>query len=438
MGCALCAEWAENLSKFPNVDVKVNDINDENQEIRWPKKINNYIADERNDGLDTKHKPESVGKAAKAGKPHGAESGQHHNGKNDMAVDGYDDMDTKHRWDSTGEATEAGKRHRAKSWQHFNAKNGIAVKGNDGMDTKHKCDSVGKATKAGKRQGGKSGQHLNGKSDMAVERNDNMVTKHKSDSGGKAAEAETHFLPKWRNNVKSAPPPMKLNDKSSLDVKPKGNWRNASLTKKMQERRDHPDERDEFVVVGVQNERQAEVYINAIQGNTADQIAEAFHAVESILVTGTDTIDELERQGNVIKRANDDIHIADRDINDTKFRLKGMQSLGNKLANIMFRKPPHPTSAQVYKPDNEDKGLKRCSTTPIKLPSRRDLNNEDWINAGMEKLYDALEEVEREEKVIEIKLIQQEGAIGQLDENIDHIEDKIAQNTKLMSSMTRK
>jgi len=410
MGLGLCSDCVVNLSKFPNINLGVADLDDENNEMHWkePEKIKNDKADERNDDSDIKHKLDSGGKAAKAGKRHRAESGQHLNVKNDMAVEGNNDMETKPKSDSEGKAAKAGNHHRSKSGQHLNAKNDMAVQGNDGMDTKHKWDAAKVQTRPRART---------------------------QPNPFKETRPRARTQP---NAFKTAPVLPKLNEKSSLETKPTGNWRHQSLATKMKERRNNPNQRDEFAGEGIQEEQQAKVYMDAVQDNTVDQITETFQDLESIIQKEVLTMDELKRQAIVIQDANDDIHAADNDINETNHRLHGMISLGNKLANIMFRKPLHTKSPQVYDEGNEHRGWERSSTTPIKLPSCRNENKSDWINKGVDKLLDLLEVVEYKEIDLGHELEKQEGAIQHLDENIEHIEDKIAQNTKLMSRMTRK
>jgi len=277
------------------------------------------------------------------------------------------------------------------------------------------------------------------KNDMADDGNDDMDTRDKSDRIRNAPKSGEQCRVNTGEHLRQKGAP-ELRKYRSLDIR-STEKSYKSLATKMAERRNNPKQRDEFAVEGVNAEHEAKSYMTAVQNNTIDQLKETFTTVESIIVKETDTMEELKRQGNVVEQANQDIHDTEKDINDTNWRLKGMESLSNKLANIMFRKKPlHFTSAQIYVPQKNKLGIgyRRSVTVPIELPSQTSMDKSEWISTGVDQLCHLLEEVEHKEIELAHELENQEEAMHQLDENMDHIEKKITNQTKVMSSMTKK
>jgi len=273
------------------------------------------------------------------------------------------------------------------------------------------------------------------KTDMVDDGDDDQDTQDRSYRIIKAAKTRERLMVKTVNHLRVTRGPVlpKPNERSAIKPTVKS-WCQKSLAEKMAERRNNPNPRNEFTVEGVKGEREAKSYMNALQKNSAAQITETFETLESMIQKETDTLVELKRQGKVVKQANRDILAAEKDISDTNYRLKGMQSVGNKLANIIFGKP---SSAPIYVSDDElDIGYRRSSSTPIKLPSRVGSKSE-WINDGIDQLCHLLDIVEHKEIELGYELEKEEEAMNRLDQNMDHIEEKITNQSKLMKSMTR-
>lgn len=280
------------------------------------------------------------------------------------------------------------------------------------------------------------------KLDNVGDGNDDIDTNDKWDKVIRAAEGENPFRAKKSQQLqgKEISRPPNLQKTSSVELKPTAkSWRKKSLVEKLAERRNNSNLRDEFAVEGLEGERVAKLYMKTLEDNTVNQLTETFEDVEAIVTLEIETMKELKRQHNVVNRANRDLHVAEKDINDTNHRLKGMKSVGNKIANIMFRKPSHCVTAEIYESDNEsDTGIMRSSTAPIKLPSQRGKNKSKWIEEGVDQLCHLLEVVEQNEMEMGHELEKQEEAMHRLDENMGHIENKIEHQNKLMRNLTRK
>jgi len=280
------------------------------------------------------------------------------------------------------------------------------------------------------------------KCDNVGDGNDDIDTNDKSDSVIKAAEAGNPFRAKTSQHLqaKKASGLPKNSPSSSLEIKPTAkSWRKKSLAEKMAEIQNNFNLRDEFALKGLEGERVAKLYMKTLEDNTVDQLTETFEDVVAIVTLETETMGELQRQRKVVKQANRDLHATEKDINDTTHRLKGMKSIGNKFVNMMFRKPSHYASAQIFDSDTElDTGIKHSSTVPIKLPSQRGKNKAAWIEEGVDQLCHLLDVVEQKEIEMGHELEKQEEALHRLDQNMDHIEIKIEHQNKLMTSLTRK
>jgi len=231
-------------------------------------------------------------------------------------------------------------------------------------------------------------------------------------------------------------PRLKLTSKSA-PVTPRGRGgfhRNLSLREKMLERSSNPFH-DEFV----EEEHEAELYMNALQDSSMQELTLTFRNAESLLDKGNAIHDEVERQGEVVRQSNRDIEATWKDIHNTSHRLKGIKSLRGKFKNIIWHNHEDPEVA-VHESDDESViSVERRCTLPAKLPSYdTKMTKQEWIDKGVDQLCHVLDDVEYVQKDIGKKLGEQEKHFQCLDHNIDHIEHKIHHQTKIMNSITKK
>jgi len=207
-----------------------------------------------------------------------------------------------------------------------------------------------------------------------------------------------------------------------------------SLLAKMSERSSDPFH-DEFVG----QKRAVSMYLHALEESTTLELSTTYRNAESLLEKGDVIHEELKRQGKIAKQANRHMRITEKYICDTSHRLKGMESLKSKFKNIIWSKPRGPQVVVVHESDDESSDTRRSSNLPPTLPSYHDKGTKQgMINEGVDRLWHVLDEVEHTQEDISKELGKQEKYLHCLDHNIDHIEHKIHNQTKIMSNIRKK
>jgi len=240
-----------------------------------------------------------------------------------------------------------------------------------------------------------------------------------------------------RHMLKSTPELPRLNtiSKSEPVFQHQYTRQGFSLRGKMIDRNSNPFH-DEFVEV--EAEQRAKLYMNTLQDSSMQELTLTFKNAESMLEKGNEIHEEIQRQGEVVKQANRDIQATERDIHDTSHRLKGMKSLGGKFKNIFLHNHGSPEGVTIHESDDQFT-MVRSKTLPKTLPSyNTKMTKQQWINQGVDRLCDVLEEVEHRQEDIGQELEEQEKHFQCLDHNIDHIEHKIHHQTKIMSNIRKK
>merc|ERR1719233_1513020 len=93
----------------------------------------------------------------------------------------------------------------------------------------------------------------------------------------------------------------------------------------------------------------------------------------------------------------------------------------------------------AHESDDESDDFGRSKTIPARLPSYDDkMTKQEWINEGVDRLCNVLDEVEHRQEDINVELGEQEKHFQSLDHNIDHLEHNIRHQTKTMSSIRKK
>lgn len=180
----------------------------------------------------------------------------------------------------------------------------------------------------------------------------------------------------------------------------------------------------------IEDEQEAKSYMDALENNSMLHLAETFTVVDSMIADGNDTCQELKRQGEVVCHANRDIRETEKDIDDTNRRLKGMNSIRGKLANLVWSPKKH------YHDDSWDDQptttLKRSMTAPI-LPSySNSQTKQEWMTEGVKKLGGAMTVLENQQLAMKHELGAQDKYLNKLDHNIDHIGKRIIHQTDLI------
>jgi len=207
-----------------------------------------------------------------------------------------------------------------------------------------------------------------------------------------------------------------------------------SLLAKMWQRSSNPFH-DEFVGP----KRAASMHLQKLEGRTALELCTTYRNAESLLEQGNVIHDELKRQGMIVKQANRHMGVTEKDICDTSHRLKGMESLRSKFKNNIWSKPGGPQVVVVHESDDESSDIRRSSNLPPRLPSNHDKGTKQgMINEGVDRLWHVLDEVEHTQEDISKELGNQEKHLHCLHQNIDHIDHKIHNQTKIMRNIRKK
>jgi len=232
----------------------------------------------------------------------------------------------------------------------------------------------------------------------------------------------TPQLPRWNVNCNSEPVLRQRNCRKDF-----------SLRAKMSKRSSDPFH-DEFV----EEKRGVRLYMHALENSSMNELSLTFRNAESLLEKGNTIHEEVIRQGEIVKEANRDTEVIEKDVHNTSHRLKGMKSMRGKVKNIIWHKHGSSNLVVVHESDNESANLRRCNTFPARLPSYDDkMTKQEWINEGVDRLCYVLDEVEHRQEDISVELGEQEKHFQSLDHNIDHIEHKIQHQTKIMSTIRK-
>jgi len=180
----------------------------------------------------------------------------------------------------------------------------------------------------------------------------------------------------------------------------------------------------------IEDEQEAKSYMDALENNSMLNLAETFTVVGSMIANGNDTCQELKRQGEVVRNANRDVRETEKEIDDTNRRLKGMNSVGGKLANLVWSHKKH------FHDDSEDNKfttLKRSMTAPVLFASySTSQTKQEWMTEGVKKLGSAMNVLEHQQLEMKHEFEAQDKYLNKLDHNIDHIGNKIIHQTDLI------
>jgi len=187
----------------------------------------------------------------------------------------------------------------------------------------------------------------------------------------------------------------------------------------------------------IENEEEADSYMDALQNSSMSQLTDTLHIVDSMITKGSHTCQELKRQGEVLHHVNHDIHETEKDIDDTSHRLKGMKSLRGKLANLVWRKPKNHDHS-----DSEDEQVtntfRRSMTAPMILPSYSSgQDKQEFISEGVKQLNTAMCILEEQQLSIKEEFEAQEKYMNKLDHNMDNVEKSLLNQTNLMRSLKK-
>jgi len=234
--------------------------------------------------------------------------------------------------------------------------------------------------------------------------------------------------------VKSAPAPSIINKGINSD-KPtfvSSSTGRLSLMQKMEQRR---NTHEQFV----HGEREAKLYMDAVETDTLNHVDNAVRIASLIVEKTEDITEELVRQGDVIRGANDDIHYTEQDVNQTNYTLKGMKSLRGKLGNMVWRKKPKIQEYNGFETDYGSAIRNRSVSAPpkLELDSPAVGSKQQQIKGGLRTLNVAMDTIRSRQLVIGEELQRQDKQLNEFSGNMTRTQDKIKVQSDLMSSMRK-
>jgi len=130
-----------------------------------------------------------------------------------------------------------------------------------------------------------------------------------------------------------------------------GEKRPQSLKKRMRERH-------KLSVDLTNGESRANLYCDMVERDTLSCLTNTLRMSKFTLDKSGDIMDELDRQGEVIRSAEGDLNVTEQEIDESQEIITGMKSFRGKLANVLKRKKRKIQLYNESKFENLDNGIK--------------------------------------------------------------------------------
>jgi len=208
--------------------------------------------------------------------------------------------------------------------------------------------------------------------------------------------------------------------------------RSCSLQDRMRDRRQSP-------VVDREMEDSAEQYLKIVSEDSVKHLRHTIRVAGSIAEKGSDINKELARQERVIFKAASDSTITEYETDQVNEALKGMSSLGGKLANVIRNKTPKPKKNPPMHMDidliNGEVGLfsfsrmSKCKS-PLLSKSATEDTQQKQLKDGFRDLHQALD-------VITIQQMDASWALDRQEERLSGFEDQLTTTHRKINSQSR-
>jgi len=186
---------------------------------------------------------------------------------------------------------------------------------------------------------------------------------------------------------------------------------------------------DEFV----EGELMAKSYMDSVEDNTIAQLDNTLMVANSIVEKGDNIIEELERQREVTRKANQDIHATEQEIHETTYILRGMQSMGGKLTNLIWKKPLDKACETLGCGNKKESHRTKAMSLPIPQSSYKSAETkQERISEGVNQLNTAMDMIQKRQMDIRSEIEQQEEDMAEFSGNMDRMEMNILGQTQLM------
>jgi len=208
----------------------------------------------------------------------------------------------------------------------------------------------------------------------------------------------------------------------------------VSLKQQIQQRNRDTIGSDAFIR-GLRDEYEARQYCDAVMENTLMELQNTCNVAENIVQTGADMSEELARQDRVIQQADRCVHSTEQDLNETRWRLRGMMHLRGKLVNFIWDKKPVAKSYSDFASETREFRTSTASLSSYLPHSSQKKTTEEKIKVGVDRLSSTLDKVQRQQLAIADELEHQDTKLNKFDLNMGRVHGKIYRQTDLITRL---
>jgi len=191
-------------------------------------------------------------------------------------------------------------------------------------------------------------------------------------------------------------------------------------------------------------ELQAEKYVRFVKNDTLKHLHHTVRVAGSIVQKGNDINEELDRQGRVLLKAENDISIAEYETDQASQTLKGMSSLTSKVRSSIRRKEPKLKASELSMDLLSGEiglcALSRMSTckTFSAITKSEEHTQEEQIKSGMGQLHQALDVIKMQQMDTARTLENQEGRLTSFEDKLVTTNNKIKCQSQIMKKIIGK
>jgi len=201
--------------------------------------------------------------------------------------------------------------------------------------------------------------------------------------------------------------------------------------------------------VSREGEEWAKQYSKKVTDNTLEHIHDTVVVANSIVLKSASINEELGRQERVLSNAEKDISAAEYDTDVTSRTLKGMSSLGGKIANTLSTRKPKKkikVSSEInFALINGELGLcaySRMGSTESYYSNTGTESSvhtaEHQIKAGIGQLHNALDVIKIHQLETAWALERQEGRFSVFEDKMDTTNKRLYNQNKMINKITSK
>jgi len=227
-------------------------------------------------------------------------------------------------------------------------------------------------------------------------------------------------------------PGRRDNLRSTGEKRPQGI---ASLKKRMRERRT-------FSADLIRGEREANFYCDMVERDTINSLNNALRISKFTLDKCGDVMDELDRQSEVIRSADGDLHVAEQEMDESHEILTGMKSFRGKLAKVLKRKKQKIQLYNESKFENPER-VRRNSESDIVYHKKLDdgfskyrkSSNQMKVQQGLRELNLVVDTIKERSVYCTEEIKRQDKQLDKFSNSMDRTDFKLKKQSDLIRSI---